>query len=291
MNDLRLILLGIGLLIIAAIYFWGTYRQKAQNRSQMRKLTSFKRDTFIHKHFSSEPDHQPEHKHELDPDDDEVDAESVAELNEFLSNPKSTTINPSDFSLRVNIDVPRDVPEEKKDGKKDKQSAYKLSSKEPVVQTKSVVSSTADKKQEQSNQASGDPQIITFLIKASPDNAFSGSALLKAIEGVGFQFGDMKIFHHHGVDELSSEQAIFSLASMYEPGYFEIDRMRTYQTMGLVMFMQLPAPVDNMAAFALMQETAMKLADMLDGEIWSSKHKPIDEKVLLAMRDVVAASS
>jgi len=55
--------------------------------------------------------------------------------------------------------------------------------------------------------------------------------------------------------------------------------------------MQLPAPIDSILAFDLMQETAMRLADLLQGEIWSSKQKPINEKTLQAMRDVAAEYS
>lgn len=276
MNDLRLILLGIGLLIIAGIYFWGTYKQKIQDRSQMRKLTSFKRDTFQSGKIQSKkliPDHNDEMN-------EEVNAESFAELDEFLSNPKSPEINTAGFSLRTKAET----TERKKDLSLSKAGSEKIAPK------KSFQDKPDNKQEDMPKQSTTQGEIITFLIKANADNAFSGSKILKATEAVGFEFGEMNIFHHHGTEDLKSEQAIFSLASMYEPGYFDMEKMRTFQTNGLVMFMQLPTPVDNMIAFNLMQETAMKLADILDGEIWSSKHKPIDEKALLAMRDVVAGS-
>jgi FtsZ-interacting cell division protein ZipA len=41
-----------------------------------------------------------------------------------------------------------------------------------------------------------------------------------------------------------------------------------------------------MAAFDLMQETAMALAGFLGGVICNSKHKPIDEKTLRTMREM-----
>ncbi len=55
--------------------------------------------------------------------------------------------------------------------------------------------------------------------------------------------------------------------------------------------MQLPSPVDNVAVFDLMQETVMQLAELLQGEIWSSKQKPIDEDTLRTMRDMAAKFS
>ncbi len=55
--------------------------------------------------------------------------------------------------------------------------------------------------------------------------------------------------------------------------------------------MQLPSPVDNLAAFDLMQETVLQLSELLQGEIWNSNQKPIDENTLQAMRDVAAELS
>ena len=239
MNDLRLILLGIGLFIIAIIYLWGTFNQKLQDRSHLRKLTSFKR--------SSSEVIKPMPTYD---DDDEVSTATLAELDKFLTNQKLSDIDASDFSLSA----------------------------------KAVATDKA-------TQPIPDIQIITLLIKASPGKEFSGVNILNAIKTVGFRFGDMNIFHHHGVEGLMADQPLFSLASMYEPGCFELEQMETYKTKGLALFMQLPSPVDNVAAFDLMQETVMRLTDMLQGEIWSSKQKPIDKKTLQAMRDVAAEFS
>lgn len=239
MNDLRLILLGIGLFIIAIIYLWGTFYQKLQDRSHLRKLTSFKR--------SSSEVIKPMPTYD---DDDEVSTATLAELDKFLTNQKLPDIDASDFSL-------------------------------------SAKASTTDK----ATQPIPDIQIITLLIKASPGKEFSGVNILNAIKTVGFRFGNMNIFHHHGVEGLMADQPLFSLASMYEPGCFELEQMETYKTKGLALFMQLPSPVDNVATFDLMQETVMRLTDMLQGEIWSSKQKPIDKKTLQAMRDMAAEFS
>lgn len=140
-------------------------------------------------------------------------------------------------------------------------------------------------------QQNSDLQIIKFLIKAAPGKYFFGDNILGATDVVGMKFGHMNIFHHYGVAGMESVKSIFSLASLYEPGYFEPDKMETYQTRGLTLFMQLPAPIDNIQAFDLMQETAMRLADLLQGEIWSSMHEAIDAKTLQAMRDLVAEFS
>lgn len=273
MNDLRLILLGIGLFIIAVIYLWGTFKQKSQDRSHMRKITSFKR--------ASNEDVKVLPTYD---DEDEVSEETLAELSEFLSNPKMPDINTSDFSLKAKtpeinqqkIVLSKSIPEE---------SVAKPF--DPNTHEQKSQSVEEDKSKQQDPRE----QIITFLIKASPNHEFSGSHILAATEAVGLKLGDMKIFHHYGVEGMETEEAIFSLASMYEPGYFELEEMDAYKTKGLVLFMQLPSPIDNVAAFDLMQEIAMQLARSLEGEICSSEHKPIDENTLRAMRDMAAEYS
>ncbi|MBM2829999.1 MAG: zipA [Gammaproteobacteria bacterium] len=44
MNDLRLILLGVGVLVIAGIYLWGTIKQKRDIRSKIENYPSFNHD-------------------------------------------------------------------------------------------------------------------------------------------------------------------------------------------------------------------------------------------------------
>jgi len=256
MNDLRLILLGIGLFIIAVIYFWGTFNQKLKDRSHLRKLTSFK--------GSSPEDIKIMPTYD---DDDEVSTATLAELDKFLANPEVQDFDASDFSLSTKAMEADGIGDDKE---------IKLSKSTGGMLPDSEIT---------------DIQIITFLIKASPGKEFSGVNILNATKTLGFRFGDMNIFHHYGVQGLMAEQPIFSLASMYEPGNFDLEQMDTYKTKGLALFMQLPSPVDSIAAFDLMQETVLQLSELLQGEIWNSNQKPIDENTLQAMRDVAAEFS
>jgi len=256
MNELRLILLGIGLTIILVIYLWGTFKQKSHDRALTRKITSFKQDPAEDANVMSRYD-------ELD----EVSAETLAEMDALLANPEFPDTNASDFSLPIKTE------------KIDK-----------VDLNLTVTDESSDQENQIQDVVEDESQIIKFLIKAAPGKTFFGDNILAATNIVGLKFGDMNIFHHYGAEGMESEQSIFSLASMYEPGYFDLDSMETYQTRGLTLFMELPAPIDNILAFDLMQETAMRLTDMLQGEIWSAMNYPIDAKTLQAMRDLIAES-
>ena len=263
MNELRLILLGIGLSIILIIYLWGTFKQKSQDRARTRKITSFKQGPVEDVNAMPRYDEV-----------DEISVETPAEMDAFLANPDASDINTSDFSLPIKTAMVDEV---------DLNLSLSDELIDQIIQPQELAE---DESSEQDNES----QIITFLIKAAPGKTFFGDNILAATNIVGLKFGDMNIFHHYGVEGMESEESIFSLASMHEPGYFEMDKMETYQTRGLTLFMQLPAPIDNILAFDLMQETAMRLTDMLQGEIWSSKNYPIDAKTLQAMRDIIAES-
>ena len=276
MTDLRLVLLGIGLFIIAVIYLWGTFNQKLQDRSHSRKLTNFRRNS--PECIKITPTTKPPRE------EDEENAVTLAELDNFLANSKEPEINTSDFVMS-----PKTAAEDGKDDGKD----INLSKSIPDILPDSNIWEQQSQKatEDKSTHPVTDVQIITFLIKAPPGREFSGVSILKAAKAVGLKFGELNIFHHYGVEGLMADQAIFSLASMYEPGYFDLEKIETYNTKGLALFMQLPVTIDSIAAFDLMQETAMKLADVVQGEIWSSEHKPIDEKTLRAMRDVAVELS
>jgi len=263
MNELRLILLGIGLTIILVIYLWGTFKQKSQDRARTRKITSFKQG--------------PVEDVNVMPRYDEVDdisAEAPAEMDAFLANPEAPDINASDFSLPIKTAMVDEV---------DLNLSKAVKSSDQKEQSQEI-------EEDESIEEENESQIIKFLIKAAPGKTFFGDNILAATNIVGLKFGDMNIFHHYGAEGMESEESIFSLASMYEPGYFDLDNLETYQTRGLTLFMELPAPVDNILAFDLMQETAMRLTDMLQGEIWSAMNYPIDAKTLQAMRDLIAES-
>lgn len=124
-------------------------------------------------------------------------------------------------------------------------------------------------------------EILKLLIKAPDGRQFSGKEILNAAENTGLKFGDMNIFHYYSEQ---SDQAVFSLVNMYEPGYFKLDKMDSHHTKGLILFMRLPTSINNVKAFDLMYETARNIADMLEANIYSPAHLPLDEKSLFMAR-------
>ena len=132
-----------------------------------------------------------------------------------------------------------------------------------------------------------DGQIISLMIKAPPDQKFSGKAIAEAALGLGLQFGEMGIFHDYGDGELASARAIFSLADLYEPGVFDLDNA-AYSTAGLSVFMRLPSSIEAATAFDRMYDMSRRLATALKGELCQLDGRPLDDAAADRMRSTVA---
>lgn len=109
--------------------------------------------------------------------------------------------------------------------------------------------------------------VIVLNVMAASEQTFPGTEVRKALEEVDLRHGDMRIFHHFGVGEMSVDGPVFSVANILEPGFFELERMDAMATPGVCMFMRLPGPLDGRVAFELLLSTGRRLAQQLGGEL------------------------
>ncbi|MSR14437.1 MAG: hypothetical protein EXR86_07715 [Gammaproteobacteria bacterium] len=133
-----------------------------------------------------------------------------------------------------------------------------------------------------------EPTILTLYLRPRNGSAFSGSVLVRNANVVGLRHGEHQIFHHFGAGDLRTERALFSLANMYEPGYFDLGRIEAFQTAGLVMFMNLPAGLDGAVAFELFLNTAQRLAEGLQADLLQSPKTLLDSTSIDEMRRVAS---
>ncbi len=109
--------------------------------------------------------------------------------------------------------------------------------------------------------------VIVLNVMAASGQTFAGTELREALEDVDLRHGDMQIFHHFGVGDMSVDVPVFSVANVLEPGYFDLASMDTLATRGVCLFMRLPGPLDGRVAFELLLSTARRLAQQLGGEV------------------------
>jgi cell division protein ZipA len=115
-------------------------------------------------------------------------------------------------------------------------------------------------------QVENAPQkIVTLRLVARDGGEFRGDDLILTMRGIGLRHGKFGIFHRYdGNDE---NRTIFSVASLVEPGSFDLANIKEQQIPGVSLFLVLPGPVDGVEAFDLMMVAARALAQTLGAEL------------------------
>ncbi len=108
-------------------------------------------------------------------------------------------------------------------------------------------------------------KIVTLRMLSRGANPFPGEDLVLALREAGLRHGKFGIFHLNVSD--TDETAIFSVASLTEPGSFDLTRVRTDQYPGVSLFLGLPGPVEPVAAFDAMVSAGRAVAKRLDGNL------------------------
>jgi cell division protein ZipA len=123
------------------------------------------------------------------------------------------------------------------------------------------------------------PEILSVNVIAKPGENFASYDLFQAISTAGLQFGAMNIFHYYQPHN-DNKKVLFSLASMTEPGEFDMNHMGEFTSQGLCLFMNLQTVDHAEEVFALMLATAEQLADDLQGELYADPKTPLNDEIL-----------
>ncbi len=108
-------------------------------------------------------------------------------------------------------------------------------------------------------------KIVALRIIARGGGTFQGDAIILHLRGIGMRHGKFGIFHR--LDGKDEGDAIFSAASLIEPGSFDLPNIQNQAIPGISLFAVLPGPVDGVEAFDMLMAAARTLAQSLDGEL------------------------
>lgn len=107
--------------------------------------------------------------------------------------------------------------------------------------------------------------VVAVRLMARDRQGFPGDQLILAMRGAGLRHGRFGIFHYHDTND--PDLKYFSVASLVEPGTFDLSSLTDTRLPGISLFQVLPGSVDAILAFEKMLETARVLANKLDGEL------------------------
>jgi cell division protein ZipA len=125
-------------------------------------------------------------------------------------------------------------------------------------------------------------KILSLRLAISPQR-LEGAKLLEALLAESLQHGKYGIFHR-----LHSDGTIvFSVASMVEPGSFDLEKISETLYPGVTMFTQLPGPVPGMHALNELVACARRLQANLGGTLQDERGVPLTVHRIERMRQEV----
>ncbi len=127
-------------------------------------------------------------------------------------------------------------------------------------------------------------QRITAIRIAALAMPFSGNKLLGALKSEGLEFGRYDIFHRAREDG----RLLFSVASLLEPGSFDLQQMPDTSYPGVSLFAVFPGPEHAPLVFDDMLAMARRLADRLGATLQDERGQPLGIHRMLAIREELA---
>lgn len=119
--------------------------------------------------------------------------------------------------------------------------------------------------------------VVIHLLIEEGRPPYGGYELLQTFLMAGLRYGKKGIFHRHE-DMTGKGEVLFSLAQAMEPGVFDLQKMGTFTTPGLVLFMLTEKVKSPSAVLNMMLNTAKDLQKELGGQLYDEKKQPLNEE-------------
>lgn len=128
-----------------------------------------------------------------------------------------------------------------------------------------------------------EPMVITLHVVAPDGQIIHGPRLQALFEQRGYHYGEMNIFH-----SLNQGNIVFSVAKMVEPGTFDINNPSSFETPGITLILQLPAPVAANVAFDVLVNEASEMATALGCNLLDSGYSTLSRQTIQHLQDSVS---
>lgn len=124
-------------------------------------------------------------------------------------------------------------------------------------------------------------QRIVALRLIAPADRWPGRRLVEALEAEGLTYGKYSIFHRGREDG----KTIFYVASMVEPGSFDLAAIDSLDFPGVSVFAVVPGPLDAPTTFDMMLGTARRLCERLKGHLQDEQGSTLTAQRILNLRE------
>jgi cell division protein ZipA len=124
-------------------------------------------------------------------------------------------------------------------------------------------------------------RIVAIRLVGDRERRIDGTELKRALGAEGLEFGRYAIYHR----QVQGGRAVFSVASLVEPGSFEPDTMAEVRYPGVSIFAVYPGPMPAPQAFDDMLATARRLAERLGGTLQDDLGSSLTGQRVLSIRE------
>ena len=107
-------------------------------------------------------------------------------------------------------------------------------------------------------------KVVAIRLMSDDKSGFEAERLILTLRELGLRHGRFGIFHCLE-DDADDGAAVYSVASLVEPGSFDLTRIKVEHYPGISIFMTLPGPLSGVSSFDAMMDFARELARRLDG--------------------------
>jgi cell division protein ZipA len=313
MPELRWILIALGVLFVAGLWFWETRRGRAAAESPPTERPLERTEPTLQAGEETEgapvPDEQPAlepapiratRRERVGPPDPPIVEIPAGVEPELARRPPPEPELPLKISYR---DIQDELDALPPDLEKRIPTTDEYSRSEPWVRTQpldrnelrkaqaeedAAAAAEAGSSQQEAGEsttadgASARQRIVALRLIAGRDR-WNGKSVIEALEAEGLTFGKYSIFHRAREDGKS----IFYVASMVEPGSFDPEVADTLSFPGISVFAVIPGAVDAPTTFDMMLATAKRLAERLGGQLQDEQGSTLTMQRVLSLREEI----
>jgi cell division protein ZipA len=293
MNELRWILIGFGIVLLAGIYLWGRRSGAVADDGVLRRPeAAFQPHGFADAHREPArvdeppPEEKPAINYEatavrpatVRPEKRNFRAEAPVEESDESSPPiavRGSAVEP----VRSNP-----VPDFRR-GRLEPTLGHDEVTQEMQTQPMSAASAAPTLSSSETSglrRADNRRKILSLRLSLAPQRV-EGAKLHEVLQGELLNHGKYDIFHREHADGHS----VFSIASIVEPGTFDLEKMNETLYPGVTLFAQLPGPVPGMHALNEMVACARRMHSSLGGVLQDDRGVPLTVHRIERMRQEV----
>ena len=129
---------------------------------------------------------------------------------------------------------------------------------------------------------------VVLTVMAPRGQPFEGPRIQAAAEELDLRLNAEGVFERFPDRGAAEDGPIFRMAHLRKPGAFDPRTLQDLSTPGLLLFMNLPGPLEGTEALDLLVISADHLARNLGGTICDERHNRLTNPVLLQLRGQVA---